>query len=240
MKCKKCGEERKLVKAHIVPRSFYMDLRASNEYLNVVPGNPAERITISRIGDYDQNILCQECDRFLGVFDDYGKSVLLDGKNERKEIIKGGVVAGWEISDINASKLEKFILSVLWRASITQRTFFQRVNLGPHEFALQKYIWSEESHNSVFGCVVSKFTRSSKAIDAEKVMLSPHRFRCEGINYYSLYMGGYAFWIRIDQRKSKGLLARIEISSGKNLIIVSRDFDDSKEFKAMFKAANLH
>jgi hypothetical protein len=74
VKCKRCSEERKLVKAHIVPRSFYMDLRARDEYLNVVPANPTERIAISRIGDYDQNILCHECDQFLGVFDDYGKN----------------------------------------------------------------------------------------------------------------------------------------------------------------------
>lgn len=240
MKCKRCGEERKLVKAHIVPRSFYMDLRAGDEYLNVVPANPTERIAISRIGDYDQSILCHECDQFLGVFDDYGKSVLLDGENEQTEISNAGVVAGWEISKFNASKLEKFVLSVLWRASITNRPFFQRVSLGPYETELQNHIWSEENHNPVFGCVVAKFTRSTKAVDAEKTMLTPHRFRYEGINYYSLYMGGYVFWIRVDQRRSKGLLAKIEVSSERNLIIVSRDFDESKEFKAMFKAANAH
>lgn len=240
MKCRGCGEERKLIKAHIIPRSFYMDLRNTEKFLHVVPSDPSLRVAKSNIGDYDMGILCHECDQHLATFDDYGKQVLIDRVYPFEEISREGVVAGWTIQGCNAMRLEKFILSILWRASLSNRKFFQEVRLGPYEKVLKEHLWGRESYHKSFGCVIAKFRDSKRAIGAHKTILDPHPFRYEGKNYYRLYLGGYVVWVRVDRRKSSGSIRSCELSQDRGCIIVSRSFDSSKEFGVIHKGAMTH
>jgi hypothetical protein len=78
--CKGCGKNKKLIKAHIIPKSFYMNLRGDANHLNIISGNVKERQIRSNIGDYDTNILCKDCDTIMEKYDDYGNKLLLDQK----------------------------------------------------------------------------------------------------------------------------------------------------------------
>lgn len=240
MKCKGCGEARKLIKAHIIPRSFYMDLRDRAGYLNVVPSESTHRIARSNIGDYDIGILCQDCDQYLAIFDDYGKQVLIDRVHPLEEISKAGAVAGWTIQGCDPVRLEKFFLSVLWRASISSRKFFLKVKLGPYERELRDYLWGEANHHRSLGCVISKFRVSRRTPGAEKTILDPDRFKYGDRNYYRLYLGGYIIWIRVDGRRPIDSIGACELAPDRPCIIVNRSFDDSKEFQAIHKSVLAH
>jgi hypothetical protein len=235
MKCRGCGNERALIKAHIIPRSFYMDLRGSEGFLHVVPSEFSLRTSRSPIGDYDANILCCECDQYLAVFDDYGKRVLIDKNCPFEELSRDGVVAGWTIKGCDVSRLEKFILAVLWRASITNREFFRNVRLGPYEEIIRAHLWGQQEHHKSLGCIVAKFRESSAGLNVHKTILDPHPFKYEGRNYYKLYLGGYMVWVRVDQRKSSDFLARFELSSNQNCVVISRSFDGSNEHELIKK-----
>lgn len=237
MKCKACHSDRPLIKAHIIPRSFYMDLRADDGFLNVIPSVLSDRVTKSNIGDYDPSILCHACDQLLGVFDDYGKQVLIDETHPFEEISKAGVVAGWIINDCDPVRLEKFFLAILWRASISSRSFFREVRLGPYEKMLKDYLWSEDADHISFGCVVAKFHSSRNESTLEKMMLSPGRFKNQGINYYRLYLGGYMIWIRVDKRKPTDTIGSCELSSNMQPVFFKKPFDNSNEFKIIHRMA---
>lgn len=237
MICKGCGNNRDLIKAHIIPRSFYMNLRGAAKYLNIVPSAISKRIIKSNIGDYDTGILCSECDQYLGSYDDYGKRVLIDGHHHFERIERRGLLVGWTIKDCDASRLEKFILAILWRASISSRTFFRKVNLGPYENILKDHLWSSTAHHESFSCALAKFTESKVARGAEKTMLDPHPFKFEDRNYYRLYLGGYVVWVRVDSRKSSARIAACELSNGRDAIVVCRSFDESKEFGLIHRGA---
>ncbi len=240
MKCKGCGGERKLIKAHIIPRSFYMDLRNTEKFLHVVPSNPLLRVSRSNIGEYDTGILCHDCDQYLANFDDYGKQVLIDRIHPFEEISRGGAVAGWTIQDCDATRLEKFILSILWRASISSRSFFRKIRLGPYEKTLKDHLWSKNPHHKSFSCVVAKFRESKKAQGAHKTILDPHPCRQDGKNYYKLYLGGYVILIKVDQRKSSPKIRSCELSKDRWCVVINRSFDSSKEFDVIYNGVIAH
>jgi len=217
-----------------------MDLRATAGHLNVVPSESKRRVTKSNIGDYGSGILCQECDQILAAYDEYGKQVLIDDIHPIEEIARAGVVAGWTITDCEPIRLEKFFLAILWRASISNRKFFLKVKLGPYEKILKDYLWGEDTSHDSFGCVVAKFRASRLVRGVEKTMLDPHRFKYEKMNYYRLYLGGYAIWIRVDRKKPTDSIGRYELDENTETVVFSRSFDESKEFQLIQKGVLAH
>lgn len=240
MICLGCEKEKTLVKAHIIPKSFFMELRSDQGHLNLLHTDVPGRILKSPIGEYDKDILCSECDQFLGRFDDFGKSVLLDKAYTFKEISDNGYVAGWIIDGCDSVQLNKFLLSVLWRASISKRNFFRNVKLGLYEGAIKEYLWSEESRIEDAGCLIAKFTDSTIAPKAERVILDPDNFIFEELNYYRLYLGGYVIWFRVDKRKPRTDIGRFELRDGESCMVVSRSFDKSKELAIMVKGVSAY
>lgn len=89
-----------------------------------------DRIGIARpeLGEYYRDILCRDCDNKLGVFDDYAIDVCRAFK--KKHTRDGKLFA---ILNVDGDKLAKFILAVLWRASISKRESFFGIRLGPYE-----------------------------------------------------------------------------------------------------------
>ena len=62
--CKFCGQEKKLIDAHIVPKSFYLGLKEKDKYLSI--NSRTAKYTIQQKGGYDKNILCETCDSKVG------------------------------------------------------------------------------------------------------------------------------------------------------------------------------
>lgn len=94
----------------------------------------------SRIGIYDNNILCEDCDGLLGNYDQY---VCERFKKENLKVRPVLLSDGWavdengrsvcfELPDVEPEKLVKFVLSVLWRAHLSARPEAKVVKLGPH------------------------------------------------------------------------------------------------------------
>lgn len=240
MKCRACEEDKDLIRAHIIPHFFYRDLRAESKYLEVVPSQSSKRVRKSPVGEYDQTILCKECDQYLGKFDNYGKEVLIDNIYPFEKISEFGAVAGWSITGCDPVRLKKFFLSILWRASISNRVFFNKVKLGPYEKIIKNYLWNQDSKNDSLGCVIAKFQASQIAYKAEKTILDPDRLKYKGINYYRLYFGGYVIWMRVDHRKPNDSVGRCELSDTGQSIIINRAFDTSKEFQLIQKGVFVH
>ena len=73
--CKFCGQEKKLIKAHIIPRKFYLDYK-SEKYVGV--NSQTGEFVLQQCGSYDKNILCEDCDsKILRIYEEEGYRVLL-------------------------------------------------------------------------------------------------------------------------------------------------------------------
>jgi hypothetical protein len=130
MGCRLCGEDKKLIKAHIIPQCLYTLLQEP------YPAEPMIKIfkksgaypKRTPTGEYDDGILCADCDNHVfGNWDEYAGKLLL------QKVDMNTTQRYYIVQDYDYPSLKLFFLSVLWRMSVSTRPSFERVRLGPHE-----------------------------------------------------------------------------------------------------------
>jgi hypothetical protein len=151
--CRLCLQDKPLVKAHIVPRFMYQELFDKNKMLvqfepHKALDSPNYRPRKIPAGEYDPDILCRDCDGgIIGKdYEDYARKVLYGGKlllKDHVEVenllsIEGATIT--QLRNIDYRKYKLFLLSILWRASISSREFSQHVSLGPHEEVIRRML----------------------------------------------------------------------------------------------------
>lgn len=108
MICKLCGEDKNLIKAHIIPEGFFRPLR----YGSIVPEIHSNTNGVfpkrSPSGIYDKNILCEKCDKYIGSWDGYAHQLLIQNFSEEFAVHKGNTKAAYKIDNFNYKKLKLF------------------------------------------------------------------------------------------------------------------------------------
>lgn len=237
MKCHLCKKEKKLIKAHIIPgwcfRYLYDKNHGKREPLIFAT---IDKNSITHNGIYDGEILCENCDGFLGTFDDYGRKILIEKKI--KSLNNGLSI----IKDVDIEKLKIFFLSVLWRASISKRPEFLKVDIGPFEDKIWEILNKVISNKgclqeiSRFSIIVRKFISKKYPDLARKNIQLPLYERIESINHYRLYFpNGFIILIKTDKRSLPEILKPIE-TNGTDVLILEKDFENSKDLEFMAKA----
>jgi hypothetical protein len=125
-----CSQLKRLVKSHIIPRRFFELIRGSGNYSVLVNADKPlkEAGTFLQAGPYDDSMLCQDCERKFSDFDNYGWQIL--GEPLLNEgVYDNGVLYAYKIA-CDTDKVRRFLLSVLWRASVSSLACYSRVNLG--------------------------------------------------------------------------------------------------------------
>jgi len=230
MICKGCNEEAKLIKAHIIPESFFTGFRNGNRSARIISDIKGKYPKKSHIGIYDENILCRKCEDRFQIVDDYGCRVLLGDKNNLEEIVYEREVVGYKLSGVDYSLLKRFFISVLWRASLSTHEYYAHVNLGPYENIAKDLIWTKSSGSpEEFDFVLCKFTEQGIG----RAMLDPRPEQCEGINCYRVYMYGYVLQIKVDKRKSPKQFDPFKYKNDNTIMLMAREIKDSQEFNVL-------
>jgi len=236
MICKGCGKEKQLIKAHVIPASFFLGLRDGEKPTKIISNTPSVYPKKSYIGVYDKNILCRECEDQFQDLDDYGCKVLIRNEAHLEKLHHNGRLVGYRINDINFEKLKIFFISVLWRASISTNYFFKDIDLGALENQAKQIIWKRHIpgiHD--FSFVLSKFDDDG----AGRTILNPHQERWFSVNYYRFYLYGYILYIKADSRKTPEKWAEF-IPEEENLIVISRgNMRNAKEYELMLQTASM-
>jgi hypothetical protein len=134
MLCKLCLQDKPLIKAHIIPDFMYQELYDPEHKIFKISGDIGHIKKIST-GEYDDTILCEECDNKIGKFETYASKVFYGGKFPIKEMpkfqkmINQHKIESMAISNLDYKKFKLFLLSILWRGSITKRETFNDVTL---------------------------------------------------------------------------------------------------------------
>jgi len=119
----------------MVPRGFARRIKGDQKHNLKISMN---EVGATHHGVYDKHILCQDCDGKLGELDDYALNVCRRFPKEHSF----GSDGMFEMRNIDGDKFATFILSVLWRASISSRPEFRKVSLGS---------FCNQAHDVIFG-----------------------------------------------------------------------------------------
>jgi hypothetical protein len=200
-KCRWCGEERQLIRAHIIPRAFYDDVRGDTDKVLMLSPDKSKYTTVTQSGVFDSNILCAECDGALGKLDEYGYTIFRRIPTDQNDLVidRDRMPIGYNLRCEDVQRALKFLLSVLWRASLATHDFFSKVNLGAkYETRIRQLIQNNERvTDDDFEVVVIRIFDHPY----DGGLMPPWGGRYDGIFTYMLYLPYFKFIIRADKRK---------------------------------------
>lgn len=232
--CKWCNEDKKLINAHIYPRYFY----EKSGYLVSRKEYP-ER---SRIGVYDPRILCDICDNHVfGVLDQYAKDVLMDNNGVHFTIFppqkasdpNGDIKIGLLDDENGRKNIIRFFISVLWRAHVSSRNEFAKVDLGKCEKIARQAISNPNFDFSKVFAISIFYLKSLK----QKTNIMPDRVRIKGINFYILTMGNYKIYIKCDSQSYLKETRPLVVSAKTNLLFVEDELQNHIEHEILYDMA---
>ncbi len=230
-----CGAERKLIRAHVIPEAFFRVQRVDGEpplLITNVAGHFPKR---APIGVYDERILCRDCEDGFQAVDDYGINVLLRRFDELfHPVEEAGRIVAFESDSVDQALLLRFLIAVLWRASVSTQPFYKGVQLGTHESRAAAIVKSHDSPMAdLFGAVVSRWRTTGDLDGAADGMLDPICEQLMGVTTYRVYFGRIVVWVRVSALKFPAPMNRIELGSKPTLSVITRDFSKSKDLAAM-------
>ncbi len=234
MVCKLCTQEKKLVKAHIIPRSFYEPLKEDRQVPKIFTDKAGVYPQRSPTGIYDKEILCEGCESIFSPWDAYGHRFLMRTISEDAYIKDGDEKIAYNMGQCDYHKLKLFFLSVLWRAGVSKQPMFNQVRLGPYTERLRARIRAHDPGGvEDYAVALSRFDEPP----GEVGILNPDKTDHEGVNHYRLYLGGYMAIVKVTNKNPPAFLEGLYIAPGNDVLVIMREFRASKEFKAMIKIA---
>jgi hypothetical protein len=119
-----------------VSRHFYDDNHRIIEVSNVEKGTVRRR----QKGMWER-LLCTKCEALLNRWERLSRRVFTDCLPPHEAGTKRVRV----FRNIDYASFKLFMLSILWRASVTTHSFFKHVSLGPHEEVIRHMILNRDA-----------------------------------------------------------------------------------------------
>ena len=228
MLCKLCGEDKKLVDAHIIPKSFHRidpDDRQPSRLVTNVEGRYPQKI---RKGIYDSAILCEDCEHHFSRWDDYADNIFLKSWGKFEKISVAGEDFGFRLSSYDYALLKMFFLSVLWRAAVSQHVMYSKIQLGPREPILRDSILrSAPGDVDYFGVVLQAFDSTEIGI------LNPLLERFSGVRFCRIYLSHIIAFIKVDSRPFHEPFKSMALGATQQLVLAHKNFMTSPERRIM-------
>lgn len=232
MQCRLCDQDKKLIKAHIIPRSFYEPLRLNGQAPVIYSSNADVHPKISQTGIYDKEIVCEDCERIFSPWDDYSKKFLFQELHKDRYRVSNGERLAYNFGPCDYEKLKLFFLSVLWRSAVSKKQDYIHVQLGPFEEKLKHLILVKNAGDvETFAVALSKFNASPH----ESGILSPHPSRYDGVKHYKLYLGGCMAIIKVSNQSTPKCFRGLYVAPNQDVYCLVREFKASKEYAAMIR-----
>lgn len=230
MICKLCKKNKPLIKAHILPRTFYDFLYPAHDRYPLLMVDANKRTKKRPVGSYDTNILCKDCDSDIGLYDNYGKKVFLEmsvekyPNSDKAYLIKG----------VDYKKLSFFIISLLWRDGISSLDEYKLIKLGMYEELMREIIFHKQTKRLIdFPFVVTRFEEGDLGEVASKVIFIPVKVRIDNKLFYIIYLPNcYCVYIKVDRQKMRDKLSNLAFKKDGDLIVLRRgEYKKSKEYQ---------
>lgn len=216
--CKLCNQVGKLVRAHIIPRSFFLKAKGSSKQLLEARTHDKKIVQDWQNGVWDDEILCPRCEERLGSWDQYGFELF--GKPPGNDAFPRND-SEWQafvLKDVDYSRLKLFVLSVVWRASACSEPFFEKIRLGKYEPIIADMIRNQNPGGfDTFPLVVARLVGPGP----RNATFAPYRQRSpEGINFVILFLPSIKIMVKVDNRPLPSILGPVVLKREAENILV--------------------
>lgn len=237
--CKLCLEYKFFAKSHIIQKALYKDPFNKTSKIGFLYSEETKKKITYKNGIFGC-FLCLECENKFNLWDDKGFKLLFeehhriievpDPKLTDKSIILSEVSKGEKYN--NKELLKMFLISILWRASVSGREEFSLVKLGDkfEQKARLAIINKESTYFPEFDACISKFE------DGLAGFMLPIKQKYDyGINGYTLDLPYFSCLIKIDKRPFPAELRGLSLNTASSVIILHRSWKESEQRKTLIR-----
>lgn len=216
MTCKLCQKDSPLQNSHIIPEFVYTQLYDDKHRMNVLSLHEKTPRPYEQKG-LREKLLCRDCEARLSVFEKY-VSTAFDGKET--EVPLDGVII---VKDVDYNQFKLFLLSILWRASVSSLDFFSQVSLGPHENKIREMILSNDPGPSdKYGVI--PFALIDDGVIQSDIIMQPTRIKLYGRVGYRFVFGGFMWAFLVSGHQSPHEMKPLFPMKDNTLCIVKGDY----------------
>jgi hypothetical protein len=240
--CCYCSRQpEKFVKAHVIPRSFFKLVKKEASYSAFFQAREERiRTDFHKAGIYDSEILCADCEAQFTNWDTHGFEVLskVSGDDEAVRTSEG-IVCGVIPRELVYQTFKTFLLSVLWRASVSTHLFAQ-VDLGPHEPRIRSILKVNEALNAEEYSTMLFLPAGQPFRDT---ILMPWRSRVDGVCFYRLYFPNVIVMIKVDKQATPDAFAPLQLRPNNPNYMIFLPHKGSPEdhfFRGLYRFTKKH
>jgi hypothetical protein len=214
MRCRLCEEDKKLIEAHIIPRCLLQPLNSPSGPMVIVSKDSHPKRL--QTGQYDDKILCADCDNKFAPWEEYTANLLVRASayDQFRQAKPGEKF--YTIQDYDYASLKLCLLSILWKMSISGHDAFKEVGLGPFEATIRRMLLDKNpGRTDEFPMVLYRLVG-----ELDSSSLRPTRWiKDGGVNVYELGLPGYIARIKVDKRSTPQPIGDLTLAPGNPLVI---------------------
>jgi hypothetical protein len=242
--CKLCQQERPLIRSHIIPDAFHRDIKGDHPKAPLMIGNDPEQHPKRRPGGlYDEELVCEPCERLFSPWDDYAAEFFLKHLRENGQPMKAsnGELIGYRYDNVDYKKLKLFVVSLLWRAAASSNEFFDRVELGPHEERARSLIVAGDPGTPhEFSVLIERWYAPPERQGLLRAQFSPYCAEIDDVHEVKLFLAGAVIHVKVDKRPYPEPFPELMLRPGVPLHVISRELEGSKDLLALRPALDAH
>lgn len=221
--CRLCLQIKNLRQSHIIPEFIYKPLYSSKHLLRTI--TDAKKGLEPRLiqKGYREELLCQDCESYLNINFEHpsveiwktltsqASSNTINVREVRdKQQNRALIINGF---DYPTFKL--FLLSIIWRVSISTQHGFQHINLGPHEEKIRQMLLNlDPGSQSDYPCIINLLTESSFT----PIYITKNNPRYEGHRIFRMILTNVIIWYVISSHSNETDISGLAIKENGSLI----------------------
>lgn len=222
-KCNLCLQDKELQKVcHVIPEFFYRNSNLYHKHHNLIfidlkafleKGEKKLLSYKQKTGEFDKYKLCSDCDgKVIGSYESYTREFFYaDSLPKGKELISSNRNEYIECYNADYLKLKLLFLSILWRASISDRKVFSEIKIqNVLKEELRQMILNGNPKKDTEFPVFFMNTIFDNSISKD-FLFKPLRMNVAKVNGYMFAFGGMIIIFTIGINEIPDLLLKIRI-----------------------------
>lgn len=228
MRCHLCHEPAELVNSHVIPEFLYRPGYDEKGRLLKIEGSTGRKNMIQK--GLREPLLCVSCERRLGVFEKYFADFWYQTNPLPNPVFEDHVSLSVRYGDFKL-----FLLSILWRSSISTLEQFSPVKLGPFEKTLrQMLLAADPGTQQEFPIIGSVYLIPTTRTPCHGTIMPPGKSRGpKGSSVYSFVFGGVGWFFYITRQHLPDI-SRASVSLDGNITLAVNDLTENRWINEIF------
>ena len=229
MTCKLCHSEAELQNSHIISEFQYEPLYDEKHRFSVISVNPEQKDYYEQKG-FREKLLCLPCETKLSRWESYAKKVIFEDEAR----LVGRDETFVRLGGISYHEFKLYLLSLLWRMSVSSLKYFSRVSLGPYEEKLRiRLLHETPGLTTDYPCIITAVLFQGRFEPGW--IIPPDRIRYDGAYCYRVLISGILFTFIVTERPLPFDAGQVAINEQGNFLMTIDHLENIKFLREQLK-----